>query len=183
MTTTIHPRHRRMYALAAALIVTLAAALLPANPALAADNTMYYGAAGASGYYYWDNDENKIQLLARPTTLPSGWCYDTKFDWGRFGLHYDARVARSCRSNTVRNTQISTEGWNVSGVNKAGVCYGPNQATNSGACATGTTNGEGVVGDIEDTFAENQTCLPSWSMTPTRTLQFFGGFQSNLCDG
>lgn len=168
-----HPRRRRGLAALAALMLGVVTALFGASPAQAA-GYIYHGPGGSYGVYDFSVADDWMHLQSHPQDMTTGNCWDTIFDWYRGPGHYDARLARSCKDWTARNTQRSNESSaiNLVNVQRLGVCYGPNQYTNSSSAYC--TNRIGTVIGVNVTVGPNNLCTRAWSMTPTGTLQFFG---------
>lgn len=184
--TTVHPR--RGIAVLAAILAGLLAAVYGTTPALAYSSGTIYGGSGIGGFFTtyeyepWATippNQDWLNLTSQPQTLASGKCFDALFDWSRGGLHYDARLARSCKSWTVRRTQVSHEAYNVDSPHRLGNCYGTNQNTaGSGSICHFTIGGSaGMVTKVGAT----EWCIRGWSMTPTGTLQFFNGGSPISC--
>lgn len=122
-----------------------------------------------------------LRLISSPTTLASGKCFDMILDWSRGAAgHYDARLARSCKAVTQRDTAVSHESpHNLIGINRLGTCYGTNQNTNGAGSVCHFVIG-GPAG-IPTNVGASQFCIRAWSMTPTGTLQFFSGGDPTSC--
>jgi hypothetical protein len=97
--------------------------------------TISHGPAASSGTVTWDAPTKTVTITTVTGTLPSGQCVTTWWDWyTNGGGHYDARAIRVCRSNEVLERTWSGERDRVTGLQKLGVCYGPNNRT--GDCRT-----------------------------------------------
>ena len=177
---SVKPRRRGVTALVA-LMLGVAAALVGASPAWAA-GYIYHPPGGSYGWYNFSIVTDWLHLQAQPQDLTSGKCYDIIFDWQRGG-HFDARLARSCKDWTIRNTQVSNENDNVDLVNvqKLGVCYGTNQATN--VPTSNCTATIGGMSGIDTNVGPTKFCVRAWSMKPDGTLQFFNGGDPTDCYG
>lgn len=172
MSTSTRPR--RWTAGVVAALFGILAVLLGASPAWAS-GYIYYGPSGSYGMYDFSIVDDNLRLYAQPTNMASGKCYDEILDWDRGGGHYDARLARSCKSLTARDTQVSNESSQVNlvSVQKLGVCYGTNQATN-----VPTSNCQSTIGGmsgINTKVGTGNLCVRAWSMTPAGSLQFYSG--------
>jgi hypothetical protein len=174
---------RRVVASAAASLLGAVVAVTVAGPAWATSGYTYWGPTASYGFYDYDGAASPdwLHLIASPTTLASGKCYDEILDWNpEDSSHYDARLARSCKSSTERNTQVSHEAYDVASVpNKLGTCYGPNQATN--VPVSNCKNVIGNVGTVVTNVGATQYCVRAWSMTPSGTLQYFSGGDPTDC--
>ncbi len=177
---SINTRRRGLTALVATLLA-MAAALANPTPAKAAG--YFYHTPGTSySWYDFDLVDDWMHLQSHPSALATGKCYDTLFDWDRGWQHYDSRLARTCVSWTVRNTQRSNEPDTVDLVNvqKLGACYGINQQTN--IPYSNCIDPIGGVNDINTQVGSYNLCVRAWSMTGTATgLQYFNGGNPTSC--
>lgn len=179
-------RRRRGFAVVVAAILGFASAFVSTTPAQAAiSGYIYGGPANAYGFYDYSwtvpypPGSDWLRIVSQSTTLAAGKCYDMIFDWSRAG-HYDARLARSCKAYTPRNSQVSHESpHNLGPAQRLGICYGTNQDTNgAGSVCNFTVGGpSGVVTRV----GPNEYCVRAWSMKPDGTYQFFGGGNPIQC--
>ena len=191
---SIHPTKTttrwRWLAAAIASMVGLTAVVLTADPAWATSGYTYWGPAASYGFYNYNPSNTtttiaNLRLIAAPGTLASGKCYDQILDWKRVVIvgnsHYDSRLARSCKSSTQRDTQVSHESNNVDleSVQKLGVCYGTNQATNKPVSNCKTVTGS--LANIDTNVGATKFCVRAWSMTPAGATQFFSGGVVTSC--
>ena len=98
-------------------------------------------AGPGSGYASWDGSPGKKTVSVNGNAggiIDSGYCQDGWFDWFTGGPHYDARASRSCQPYQSRYSGVVQEATYapVSGMQRMGSCYGPNNATTSGTCAS-----------------------------------------------
>src|SRR5690242_17037678 len=104
-------KYPRWLTAAAATLLGLVTIIFGASPALASPHQgyTYWGPSTSYGYWKYDYDapEDYLRLLSSPATLASGKCYDEILDWDPGLSHYDGRLARSCKSFTPRDTQVS----------------------------------------------------------------------------
>lgn len=174
---------RRLRLLSVAALVGLLSALAGAAPASAASGSGYiYRAPGSSyGYYQYNNVSTVLttmRILSNPATLASGYCYDMWLDHtNSTGGHYDGRVARSCRSLTQRDSGSTNEGGALNGLNKLGVCYGPNNSTNNP-----TSNCKMNVGSMAavNTALPN-ACARSWIVSASGVATYSSGGNVYSC--
>lgn len=169
-------RVRRVLAAAAAAVLAVVSVVVGADAAYAASGYLY-PAAGTSTYGYYNQNDTSLllRLLSNPATISSGKCVDMWFDWNRGLSHYDARVARSCRSSYQRDTGNTYETTSVSGINKAFACYGNNNATTSGSCSVAVGDSESVNPNIPN------LCTRAWWLTSSGLVQYNSGGSSVSC--
>jgi len=167
------PGRRRGLTALLAVVLGFAAATVGASPAWAS-GYIYHAPGGSYGWYNFSIVDDWLHLQAQPQDLAVGKCYDIIFDWDNGPMHYDARLARSCKDWTIRNTQVSNEPdiYNLVNVQKLGVCYGTNQATN--VPTSNCTATIGGMSGINTQVGTGNMCVRAWSMKPDGTLQFFG---------
>lgn len=179
---TTHNPLRRLSVVVTAVVLGVVVSVVAASPAHASGSGTIYRAPGTSyGYYNYQDHSTAsyLRLLAWPTTLASGKCYDTWFDWTRTVIagsnHYDARVARSCRSNANRDTGTNAESNYVHSYNKLGVCYGNNNATTSPISNCTSTSVSGVVPSLPN------MCTRAWWLTSGGVVNYHAGGSSTSC--
>ena len=105
--------------------------------------TVAQGPAGSSGTVTWDAATKTVTITTVAGTLASGQCVTTWWDWLTSGGHYDARAVRVCRSGQQRTRTWSGEGSRVVGLQKMGVCYGPDNRTGSCKAGPGAVSASG----------------------------------------
>jgi hypothetical protein len=167
---------RRGLSVGIVLSVLVAINLLVPPRAFAAYAYLYIGPPNSWGFAEWFDTSNGVRLIAQPTTIVSGYCLDSWFDWGTeggVGGHYDARVARSCRALYQRDSGWNYEAHDVKGANKRAACYGPWNAT-LGNCAVGA----GSLDYIDDL---PNTCTRSWWLTQGGSYLYDGGGNPRSC--
>jgi hypothetical protein len=168
---------RKMTLTVLTLTAIVIVALVPTARASAASGYLNIGPSGSWGFAEWYTSSNNLRLIAQPTSVASGYCLDSWFDWGTeggVGGHYDARVARSCRGGYQRDSGLNTEAHNVTGVNRRAACYGPNNAT-TGNCRIGTGN----VADVQPNLPN--TCTRSWRLTSGGSYFIDSGGNPRAC--
>lgn len=94
------------------------------------------GSGPGFGYSNWNGSTNVVYVGVRTGTMAGGYCQDSLYDWATSnGSHYDARATRTCDSNTSYQGPTLTDQSQVTGMQKFGTCYGPDQNTQStGGC-------------------------------------------------
>ncbi|MDG4752638.1 hypothetical protein O7630_16975 [Micromonospora sp. WMMD718] len=166
---------RRRLATAAAIVLGSAACLV-ATPAQASSGTLYVGPSPSYGFYNQNDSSDLLRVLANPTgAVPSGKCLDMWYDWSREGGHFDARMARSCRPASQRDSGNTYESTNVFGFNKLFSCYGNNNATTSGTCEIAI----GLPADVIVSIPNK--CTRSWWLTSTGSYLYDGGGSVTSC--
>jgi len=120
-------------ALGGLLIAAPNAAMAVGEPSGSA--TVTQGPAGSSGTVTWNASTRTVTITTVAGTLASGQCVTTWWDWLTSSGHYDARAVRVCRSGQQRTQTWSGENSRVVGLQKLGVCYGPDNQ--KGSCKTG----------------------------------------------
>lgn len=179
ITTTV----RRCVSGVAAALLAVAIVFAGGSPAQAASGSGYiYRAPGSSfGYYSYTNVNSArtdFRLLSQPRTLSSGYCYDLWLDHtNATGGHYDARVSRSCRSNTNRDTGPQIDSLAGNGLNKLGVCYGPNNNTNSPL--SNCLMNIGSMSAVSTNLPNN--CNRAWIMSSGASTLYYSGGNSYSC--
>lgn len=176
-------RGKRLLATSATVLAGLLSVLIGSTPALAASGSGYlYHSPGSSyGYYSYNNVNTALttmRVLSNPATLASGKCLDIWLDHHKSnGGHYDSRVARSCRSLTQRDSGSTSESGALNGLNKLGVCYGNNNATN-----VPTSNCTMTIGSISGVSTSlPSTCTRSWIMSAGGTASYSSGGDIYSC--
>lgn len=137
------------------------------------------GPAFSNGYESWNaGPETMYVQVAASGTFNSGWCLDAWFDWTRPGGHFDARVARTCRSS-IQSQGSSSDGNNgLTGMQKAATCYGPNQNTtrNNFNCVEDEARAGGqagtTAGNVNPSLPNN--CTRSWRINAGQTQIIYG---------
>ncbi len=174
---------RRLLAATTALLLPVAAVFAFAAPAQAASGSGYiYRAPGSSYGYYQYNNVNSAsttyRVMSDPTTMTSGYCYDLWLDHtNATGGHYDARNARTCRSGGLRDSGSQNDSLAGNGLNKLGVCYGPNNSTNSPL-----SNCERVTGSMSAVATSlPSNCSRAWVETSSGSLVYYSGGNSYSC--
>lgn len=125
-------RIARRVALAAALaLIAVLGVGLSSAAAATGDQTWTGSIPTASGTTStatatWNPSTHALLLVVRPATLAAGRCITMYFDWMANG-HHDARAVRDCRSvdKTSYHFPDATPSNITSGVEKLGICYGP----------------------------------------------------------
>ena len=115
---------RRLRSASVTGLVVLAV-LFAATPATAASVNTYRSSLRA--YAEWIPSSGIMQVIADDSqnTIPSNYCFDSWFDWDTQSGHYDARVARTCRSLSAKYGPRATDtGRTFLGMQRAGLCYG-----------------------------------------------------------
>lgn len=171
-------RCRRLGGFSAAAVLGLAGVGFGAVPAYAASGNIYKGPSGSFGHYEQNDSSNQLRIFAAPTNLGTNQCLDLWYDWTRIsgeGTHYDARMARSCRDYTTRDSGTNTETYNVFSWNKLGACYGPNNATTSPISNCTDSELSTVLPSVPN------TCTRSWVVQVSGTLQYGSGGSSVSC--
>lgn len=92
------------------------------------------GAGAGWAYANWNGTTNKMWVNATANSLAGGWYQDGLFDWATSSGHYDARASRTCDSNSTMFGPTLTDYSQVTGLQKFGTCYGPDQNTKAGVC-------------------------------------------------
>jgi hypothetical protein len=176
-------RSPRWPAVLATTLVGLLTVFAGSSPALAASGSGYiYHAPGTSYGYYSYNNVNTVlttmRVLSNPATLASGKCLDIWLDHhNSTGGHYDSRVARSCRTLTQRDSGSTAEPGALNGLNRLGVCYGNNNATNSpiSNCAQTIGSLSGVPVSLPN------KCSRSWIVSSGVTVTYNSGGNVYSC--
>lgn len=170
---------RRWFATAATAVLATAAAILgTSGPALAVptyQGYIYEGPSVSYGFFQANYGTDTFTALSNPVGTTTGKCLDQWFDWGVGANHFDARVARSCKSNYNRSSGSSTETYDVVSYNKVGACYGNNNATTSGTCEFI----RGSKASLLPSFPN--TCTRAWWRTSGGTLMYGSGGNSTSC--
>lgn len=141
-----------------------------------------------TGVFIWNESNDSLSLTSAPATLPSGYCADAIFDWARDDYnpltsdHHDARIVRSCRSNSTHNVQIASDtGGSLRGMQKAGLCVGPDQnVIDAGTCANASGADQSVkYAGINDSLPNN--CVRAWKKFANGTTAYYSGGSSTSC--
>jgi hypothetical protein len=175
---------RIMASLATAFVVVTGGVLGLQAPAWAVGVEMD-GPSGTSGYYVVDYAQDAIVILVRSGYLPPGICATAYLDIsrvagvGQSGTHYDARAARTCKSNDSKTSSWQYEGGTygiqIDGVNKAAVCYGANHST--GDCQ----NKVGLVATVNPVSTDANKCTRWWYETAGDLQLYYGAGAVNSC--
>lgn len=122
------------------LLVPTGAAVADCGPSSASGSGyVYKGPSTVDGatraYASWNKNQTKMHVDAAGFGMGSGKCVTSLFDWATSdGDHYDARVARTCKSGAVASGDLSNEAGVVNGVQKFGACYAPKDQQPVNSC-------------------------------------------------
>jgi hypothetical protein len=148
----------------------------------------------ASGYAQWNGGTRHLKLNAHADAdLVSGICADAWFDWVRtergYSSHFDARVARTCRPDTIRWADGS-DGYTESQGGDSEVFHGPHRL---GACRSDGSDGHNAILGCaqeacagEDIKGHVHTDLPNmcargWTMSANGTTHYYSGGDPRDC--
>jgi len=159
------------------------------------DTVIFKGPNSAFGYLHWKADVDQIQGIKVVPDLgfgTSGWCLDSIFDWKTSdGEHWDSRRVRTCNGGvTVLRSRDDTNAYrSLTQMQKAGVCYGPDQATNtqSAYCSEDSRRLKSVVRLPGSESGPNPVlpnyCTMSWRVEAASSLVYYGdGGNMHACD-
>lgn len=154
----------------------------------------------ASGYIHWNGSGSVDTLYGLRVTpdggFASGYCLDSIFDWGTSAGevdHFDARRVRTCNSSVsyTGTSYDNTSGSVLEGMQKAGVCYGPNNNNNTSAsqCSNDTRAFSTVLrffSSIDNKWHGPNPSLPnlctkSWVIDSAGTLHSSSGGDPQDC--
>lgn len=154
---------RTMLVVSAALVLVVSTTNVALANVPSGTATQTEGPGLSNGYQRWDGGPETMYVQAAASgTFSSGYCLDSWFDWNRTGGHFDARVARTCRTSIQSQGSSSDGNNNLNGMQKAATCYGPNQNTTaqSSYCTNDGRVEQSVVGNVRDDLAN--TCTRDW---------------------
>jgi hypothetical protein len=141
----------------------------------------------ALGYAVWDEDygtghNDYFYASVTPASLLTGKCLITAFDWYRYTVvgsnHYDARIARSCKSNTFHETYgfFESAGASLLGMQKLGQCAGTEYAETGGNCVT-QPDSDFPVSDV----SLDTACSAQWTRGVNNGTAFYNGGDPTSC--
>lgn len=140
--------------------------------------TMNKGPAGGYGAASWNVSTRSIRTTADGRSLASGYCVTAAFDWATVSGHFDARMARDCDpgSGSMLDTQVdsNTGGRTLRGMQKWGVCYGPNN-TGTG-CTTSSMSVSGcTISTMNFVFGTGNNTTRQWRRNSNGTYFYDDG--------
>ena len=141
----------------------------------------------SSGYAVWDEDYtvshyDYFYASVTPATLLTSKCLITMFDWYRYTVsgdnHYDARIARSCKSNTFHETYgfFESAGAVLLGMQKLGQCAGTEFAETTGNCVTQYDSEFPVNG-----MSLDPSCATEWTRGVNNGTSYITGGDPTSC--
>lgn len=196
-------KNYRWLAVTAAVIVGLVATPAAALAIVNGDSNvvLYHGPSSSYTEASWSGSTDTISSMeTHPggafTTSPTHYCLAAVFDWGTDGFtpgesgHFDARVVRTCRSNTHLDKSFNDSGSvrSIVGMQRWGACYGPTGGVNTqhAYCTNDSRadltavrwDGVGPNTNLSDT---NFCTAGHWAKYGVTYFSFYSGGSSTSC--
>lgn len=139
---------------------------------------LYRGPSPSVGSASWNVSTKALTTSASGYSMASGYCVTAAFDWATTREHFDGRMTRDCdRSSGSRvgsTSDTTTGGRTLLGLQKWGVCYGPNN-TNQG-CTTSTMSMSGcVITTMRFDMTRQNMTTRWWLRTASGQLDYHDG--------
>ncbi|NUR59393.1 MAG: hypothetical protein HOV87_12095 [Catenulispora sp.] len=157
----------RLAAAAAAALIAILGTPPPPAAASGSSGTTAVNIGGNSARVAWAgwaaSDDHMWVDVHLSTTLASGYCADSWFDWTtpEGSSHFDGRGSRTCRSNTTIYGPVLYESYNMASMQKDGGMYGPDNNTKSYQY-TDAPGSDISVNTINPNFNTSTNCSIRW---------------------